>query len=205
MQGPINPGTVDWSGENPGIYLKDREDGSWVALSVFFRVATSPHGRGTGLLVLAEPNKPAGYPEALNFCITDNRTLMKYLVSNFVSNFASFRGSGALPKITYHDVVSMETQGDAKRFYEETMRAAGLQATLRWEDLNPPFAVDVAPATSATGAHQMYSVFLEATRGSIVVNGKPTPGKVIQRDFLGRKMSSAFLAFSETWINPPTA
>jgi hypothetical protein len=37
-----------------------------------------------------------------------------------------------------------------------------------------------------------------------MVNGKATPGKAIQRDFLGRKMSSAFLAFSETWINPPT-
>ena len=55
---------------------------------------------------------------------------------------------------------------------------------------------------SATGAHQMYSVFVEAADGSIALNGKQMPGKVIQRDFLDRRMSTAFLAFSETWVKP---
>ncbi|HVO87484.1 MAG TPA: hypothetical protein VMV45_03000 [Casimicrobiaceae bacterium] len=205
MQGPVNPGSVDWSGENPGIYLKEREDGGWVALGVFFRVVASAYGRGIGMLVLAEPNKPAGYPDALNFCITDNQPLMAYLVANFVSKFASFRGSEALRRMTYHAATSAQTSGDAKTFYEETTAANGLAATLRWESLRAPFAVDVPPSSSATGAHQMYSVFLEAERGSISVNGKRAPGQVIQRDFLGRRMSTAFLAFSETWITPPAA
>lgn len=170
-----------------------------------FRVVTSPRGRGAGLLVLADSRKPVGYPDGLNFCITDNRPMMQYLVESFVSKFASFRGSEALARMSYHDTVSAETRGDATSFYEETMRAADVQATLRWEDLNPPFAVDVSPAISATGAHQMYSVFLEARQGTILVNGKAAPGMVIQRDFLGRRMSTAFLAFSETWINPVTA
>jgi hypothetical protein len=201
-QGPINTGRVEWSGENPGIYFKAGNEGAWVALSVFFRVVTSPHGRGSGLLVLSEPDKAAGHPDALNFCITDNVPLMKYLVAGFVSKFASFRAAAALPHLTFHDVTFAQTRGDAKRNYEETMHTEGIQATLRWEDLDAPFAVDVAPAISATGTHQMYSVFLEAKRGSILVNGKPLPGNIIQRDFLGRRMSTAFLAFSETWITP---
>jgi hypothetical protein len=202
MQGPINTGKVEWSGENPGIYFKAGEDGAWVALSVFFRVVTSPHGRGTGLLVLGEPSKAAGHPDALNFCITDNRPLMQYLVAGYVSKFASFRASVALPRMTYHDLTFAQTRGDAKGLYEETMHASGIEATLRWEDLDAPFAVDVAPAMSATGIHQMYSVFLEAKHGSIIVNGKALPGNIIQRDFLGRRMSTAFLAFSETWVSP---
>ena len=28
---PIHPGEVAWTGENPGIYLKEREDGPWSA------------------------------------------------------------------------------------------------------------------------------------------------------------------------------
>ena len=56
---------------------------------------------------------------------------------------------------------------------------------------------------SATGRHQMYSVFVEAQRGMIAVNGAALPGNVIQRNFLDRRMSTAFLAFSETWITPP--
>jgi len=202
MQGPINTGKVEWSGENPGIYLKSGNDGAWVALSVFFRVVTSPHGRGTGLLVLAQPDKAAGHPAAMNFCICDNKPLMQYLIADFVSKFASFRAAAALAHLTYHDVTFAATRGDAKSFYEETLHAEGIQATLRWEELAPPFAVDVAPAQSATGTHQMYSVFLEAKRGSIVIDGNRLPGNVIQRDFLGRRMSTAFLAFSETWVSP---
>lgn len=43
---PINPGKVEWSGENPGIYLKESADGPFVSLVSFFRVICSPHGRG---------------------------------------------------------------------------------------------------------------------------------------------------------------
>jgi hypothetical protein len=60
----------------------------------------------------------------------------------------------------------------------------------------------VPPAMSATGEHQMYSVFIEARHGRISVDGQSLPGKVIIRDFLGGRMSTAFLAFSETWIKP---
>jgi|ERR1043166_1819649 hypothetical protein len=205
MQGPVNPGTVEWSGENPGIYLKDREDGSWLALAVFFRVVTSPHGRGAGVLVLGAPDAAAGHPHAPNLCITDNRPLMDYLVANFVCKFASFRGSVALSKMTYLSSQSIETEGDGKTFHMESMRASGVSVALRWEQLGQPFAVDVPVAMSATGAHQMYSVFLEAQRASILIDGKPLAGKVVPRDFLGRRMNTAFLAYSETWINPPSA
>ena len=205
MKGPVNPGSVEWSGENPGIYLKDREDGAWLALSVFFRVVTSPHGRGTGIVVLGAPDRAAGHPEAPNFCITDNPPLMRYLIADFVSKFASFRGSVALPQMTYLPVTGVQTEGDGISHYAETMRAAGVEATLRWEELGAPFAVDVPVEMSATGSHQMYSVFFEAKRASILVNGKPLPGRVFPRDFLGRRMSTAFLAFSETWIKPAAA
>ena len=42
----IFSGTVDWSGENPGISLKENPDGPFVTLASFFRVVLSPHGRG---------------------------------------------------------------------------------------------------------------------------------------------------------------
>jgi hypothetical protein len=39
MADAINfPGTVEWSGENPGISLKATPDGPFVALASFFRV-----------------------------------------------------------------------------------------------------------------------------------------------------------------------
>jgi hypothetical protein len=201
MTSPVNPGQVEWSGENPGIYLKDESD-NWQALAVYFRVVTSPHGRGAGALVLGAPGMEASYPEAPNVCISDNEPLMRWLIDRFVSKFASFRTASGLRAIAVRRLTSASTRGDARTFHEERLDAGDASIVMRWEDLRQPFAVDVPPSMSATGAHQMYSVFVEARRGSIMLDGRSLPGRVIERDFLGRRMSTAFLAFSETWITP---
>ena len=201
MASPVNPGKVEWSGENPGIYLKDAE-GRWQSLAVYFRVVTSPHGLGRGIVLIGATSTAAGHPEAPNLCLSDNEPLMRWLVADFVSRFASFRDSAGLRAMSYHAADHFDTTGDGRTFHQEQVAGNGLEVTLRWDSLSPPFAVDVPPGMSATGAHQMYSVFVEAADGSIALDGRPMPGKVIQRDFLDRRMSTAFLAFSETWIKP---
>jgi hypothetical protein len=62
---PINPGSVDWSGEKPGMHLKETPDGPFVTLISFFRVVLSPHGRGHAAFLLLDPHgdgKIAGKP-----------------------------------------------------------------------------------------------------------------------------------------------
>ena len=71
-----------------------------------------------------------------------------------------------------------------------------------WRDMGPPLPVEVTVENSATKAHEMYSVFLEAKSAQIVVNGTPLAGSVQNRQIFGRTMSTAFLAFSETWVTP---
>jgi hypothetical protein len=203
MVSPVNPGKVEWSGENPGIYLKD-EQGDWSTLAVFFKVVTSPLGGGAGVLVLGAPSQALAFPAANNVCVTNNQPLMQWLIADFVSRFASFAGAaGALGCLPYLPATSLATTAERGKFHQESVAGKGVEIVMRWEDLAEPFAVDVAPAMSATGRHQMYSVFVEARRGAITMNGTPLPGKVIQRNFLDRRMSTAFLAFSETWITPP--
>lgn len=204
MASPVNPGKVEWSGDNPGIYLKD-EHGAWQALAVYFRIVASPHGAGSGAIVIGSPMTSAGHPDVPNLCLSNNEPLMRWLVEHFVSRFASFRGVAGLPAMAYLAADAFQTSGDGRRYHQESLRGQGASVTLRWQSLRPPFAVDVPPAMSATGKHQMYSVFIEAAQGTIEVDGKRLPGKVIERDFLDRRMSTAFLAFSETWITPPAA
>jgi len=201
MTSPVNPGQVEWSGENPGIYLKDAT-GAWSALAVYFRVVTSPLGMGIGSIVLGAPATGSGYPAANNVCISNNEPLMRWLIENFVSRFASFRGMAGLQAMTYQALTDYETSGDGRTFHQEALRSREVSIVMRWDDLAAPFAVDVQPAMSATGQHEMYSVFVEARRGIVTVNGSVKAGEVIQRDFLDRRMSTAFLAFSETWLKP---
>ena len=201
MESPVNRGTVEWSGENPGIYLKNAE-GAWQALAVYFKVVTSQLGSGTGAVVLGAPSTASGFPTAPNLCLSNNEPLMRWLVERFVSQFASFRNAAGLTGMSFLPATSFATEGDGRTFHQEALAGQGLSVVLRWDDLSQPFAADVAPAMSATGKHRMYSVFVEAQRGSITLNGSRMPGQVIQRDFLDRRMSTAFLAFSETWIRP---
>jgi hypothetical protein len=201
MASPLITGSVVWSGDNPGIYLKD-DMGEWQSLAVYFRVVTSPHGAGSGIVVLAAPREASGWPAKQNLCISTNEPLLRWLVSDFVAKFASFRGMPGLQAMTYMDAKETRTNGDGNTFHEETMEGAGVSASLRWEIFSTPFAADVPPEQSSTGVHRMLSVFVEAATGSIQVNGTYLPGKIIERDFLGRRMTTSFLAFCETWITP---
>jgi hypothetical protein len=53
----VFPGTVEWSGENPGISLKTDPNGPFTTLASFFRVALAPHGRGHALMLLQSPQE----------------------------------------------------------------------------------------------------------------------------------------------------
>jgi hypothetical protein len=82
----------------------------------------------------------------------------------------------------------------------EWVQGDGVEATLAWERLGQPFMVELPEDKSATGRHRMFSLFVEAERVTATVNGRPLRGQPIPRDFYGRRSSTAFLAFSETWV-----
>ena len=199
----INPGRVDWSGENPGIYLKQQEDGDYTALALFFRVVLSPYGRGHAAIVLGAPDEAKGWPDVPNFIITDNQQMMRWIVDGWVNRMPTFIGRDGLGAMTWLDLHSASrSPGDLKSRYSEVLRGHGINLELVWKDLGPPLPVEVTKENSATKAHEMYSVFLEAREAEIRINDTPLPGKVRDRQFFGRTMSTAFLAFSETWVTP---
>lgn len=199
---PVNSGKVEWSGDNPGIYLKTDPDGDWTSLAVYFRIALSPHGRGRAMMILEEPDRASGFPDAVNVCITDNVPMTNYLLDGFLSKFPTFRGRPGLASMTTLAMTGAETTGDFEGDYAEVMTADGLEAKMVWRGLGGPFPVEVSPAECATGEHDMYSMFLEAGGAEILINGRAIDGSVVKRPFFGISMSSAFLAFSETWVTP---
>ncbi len=193
-------GTVDWSGENPGISLKETPDGPFVALASFFRVVLSPHGRGHALVLAQSPQDRAPPAERANLCLTDNEAMARYLVGEFVSNFGAWRGLPALAGLAYRKLDSVEAAGDPATSYSETLRAGDLTVKLEWAGLGKPFCFALPPDKSATGRHHMPSLFVGCTDARITVNGRVLPGKPVPREVAGQRISTAMLAFSETWI-----
>jgi hypothetical protein len=200
IRSPIHPGRVAWTGENPGIYLKDQQDGPWTGLATFFRIIWSPYGRGAGVLLLDQPDVEKGLPEAVNICISDNEPLARFLVQDFFSNFASFRVSPGIKAITYLPLTEVRRAGDVVNDYTEIVKSIDFEVVMSWKSLGSPYAVDMPADKGPTRRHQMYSVFLDSTDASVTVNGRALKGKVAQRDFADTRKPTAFLAFSESWM-----
>jgi hypothetical protein len=191
------PGTVEWSGENPGIFLKLNPAGPFTTLASFFRVVLSPHGRGHALVLIQPPNDFMRTPAVV---LTDNEPLARWLVSDFVAKFGAFQGIAGMRSLLYRKLDSVESSGDPGHIYSEMVKAGDLTITLTWSGLGVPFCFVNPPELSATGIHHMPSVFVGCLDASILVNGKRLPGAPIPREVAGRKITTAMLAFSETWI-----
>jgi hypothetical protein len=201
MPEPTNfAGAVEWSGENPGISLKESPDGPFVSLASFFRVVLSPHGRGHALVLMQSPGESSPPAERANYVLYDNEKLARYLVSDFVSNFGTFKGLPGLGGVTYRKLDSVTASGDPSSTYKETVKAGDLRVELTWSGLGKPFCFALPPDKSATGRHWMPSLFVGCSEATILVNGRRLPGKPIPRQVAGQTITTAMLAFSETWI-----
>lgn len=194
------PGTVEWSGENPGISLKERPDGPFVTLASFFRVVVSPHGRGHALVLLQSPNDGNPPADKPNVCYHDNEKLARYLVSDFVAHFGTYKGLPGLANLSYRKLDNVTASGDPASTYSETVRAGDATVTLTWSGLGKPFCFAFPPEKSATGRHSMPSLFIGCREASVTVNGRVLAGKPVPREIAGHSISTAMLAFSETWI-----
>ncbi len=193
-------GKVEWSGENPGISLKEHPDGPWSNLASFFRVVLSPYGRGHVLVLLQSPNAANPPAERPNLCFHDNEALAQYLVKDFVSYFGAYRGLASLTNLTYRKLDSVAASGDPASTYSETVKAGGMTVALAWSGLGQPFCFALPPDKSATGKHHMPSLFVPCQDASIAINGIPLAGKPVPREIAGHHLTTAMLAFSETWI-----
>ncbi|MBI3989718.1 MAG: hypothetical protein HY347_08875 [candidate division NC10 bacterium] len=196
---PINPGRVDWTGENPCIYLREEENGPFTCLASFFRVIDSPYGGGHALLLLADPQGKGGVGLP-NVCLTDNPPLARWLKEEFAAHFGVFKGNPVLRDLPIRTGLAMPPSGDAKTSWTERMTTEGLEIALTWSNLQEPFLVQLPKERSATGVHELFSLFVDAQEAEVVVNGARVKGRVFPRDFQGRQSSHAFLAFSETWV-----
>jgi hypothetical protein len=193
-------GTVEWSGENPGISLKETPDGPFVTVASFFRVMLSPVGRGHALMLMMSPHDASPPAERGNFCFSDNERLARYLVSDFVAHFGAWKDTPGLRNLVYRPLDSVETSGDPASAYVETVKAGDMTIRLTWSGLGKSFCFALPPDKSATGRHSMPSTFVPCTDATVSVNGKMLPGKPAPREMAGHMISTAFLAFSETWI-----
>ncbi|MBJ2154027.1 hypothetical protein [Paracoccus sp. IB05] len=196
----VRKGKVEWTGDNPPIYLKTDPNGDWSTLALFFRVNGSDYGRGHMILVLEDPYN-RGQANPVRLCSTDNEQLARYLLDDFVRKFGLFRpAQQAIDALQVIGGATFSVEADYPRHVTEIASFGGHRVEMRWSDLQDMFAVAQPPKDSQTGRHEMFSVFQPARSASITLDGRRLAGETVERDFFDRRAQSAALAHSESWI-----
>lgn len=198
----VKTGKVDWTGDNPFIYLKKDVNGDFTSLSVYFRIASSAYGPGKAILVLDNPYE-VDTENKLRLLVTDNKELSEFLIDNFVRFFGLFRKAVALDNVkVITDGVFTTSNEFPKRVVEAVYsESEDLSIELHWNDLSQAaIAVDLAAHETQTQKHEMMAVFYPAQDAKVLVNGTALEGQTIERDFNGSRAQSAALANSETWV-----
>jgi hypothetical protein len=198
----VKTGKMEWTGDNPFIYLKKDPNGDFTSLSVYFRIASSDYGPGKAILVLDNPYQ-ADPDNALRLLVTDNQELAEFLVQNFVRFFGLFRKAVALDhmKVITDGVFTTTNEFPSRVVEAVRSESEDLTIELHWNDLSQPaIPVDLAVHETQTQKHEMMAVFHAAQSAQVLVNGTPLEGQTIERDFNGSRAQSAALANSETWI-----
>lgn len=200
---PVLPGRVDWTGDNPGILLREGPEGPFTAMCLSFRVDWSPAGAGRVLLLYGDPDC-SGAPEAAgNYLVADNADLGEYLLENFIGGLKAFAEAPAFRALERPLPRAWNTRGDpAGHRFSETVVAGDMVIELVWEGLEPARMLELPPELTGSGRHVMSSILVPARDGVILVNGRRLRGQPGRRVQAGFETSTAFLYFSETWILP---
>ena len=198
----IKTGTLDWTGDNPFIYLKTDAEQDWSSLSLYFRIASSDFGSGQAILVLDNPYEVGNGMET-RLMVTDNQPLAEYLLAEFVRHFGLFRKAVALDhlKIVADGVFTTTNRFPNVVIESVASKAAGITIDMQWHDMQQAaICVDLPQSQTQTQKHEMMCVFHPAQSAQVLINGVALQGATVERDFNGTRAQSASLANSETWV-----
>jgi hypothetical protein len=186
---------VVFAGENHLITLYRPGSDEAVAGVSCWRCTYSEHGEGFVLAMWCDPaavEAPDLPPTAV---YADNAAMGRMVMARFNQYFAGFEGRG-LTEIEPQPARFVQ-QADGHRLHRITAVSAELSIELLWQEVFDA-ALEIFDNRSGPEPYDVSAVICPCRHGAIIVNGVALRGEV--RVPAGESASSAFLAFSETWV-----
>lgn len=196
----IDTAPVDWAGDNPVIEFRASPNSSPTTLVTYFRISTSPHGRGHVVVFLTAPEDPEAASEGSNAVFTDNRRLAEYLLHDFVTAFRGFRDVPGITRLPIKDATGFRADGDGMTTYSELATSEDGDIELTWKGLGQPFWIDFMADPDAGRVHDIHSLFVPAASAVARVGAVRRTGIAHPRIIDGHASTLCFLAFGEVWI-----
>ncbi|MFO7171175.1 MAG: hypothetical protein DIU80_024360 [Chloroflexota bacterium] len=186
---------VIFAGENHLITLYRPGGNEAVAGASCWRCTYSAHGEGFVLAMWCDP-RAAGAPGLPQTSVyADNAAMGRMVMARFNQYFAGFQGRG-LAEMEPQPARFFQ-QADGRRLHRITCVAADVSIELLWQEIFDA-ALEIFDNRSGPEPYDVSAVICPCRRGTIAVNGAALRGEV--RVPAGPSASSAFLAFSETWV-----
>lgn len=190
---------VIFAGENPGLTLHHTGSDAIVVAASYWRCTYSAHGEGNALVIWADPAASGlAAPLAAPAIYTDNIGVGRLVTDRFTQYFGSFRDRGFAAVEPKH--ARFFQQGDGSRLHRVACTATDdTTFELVWRDVLDAQFLRAPNAFGGVG-YEVNTVICPCAGAEVRVNGAEIPGEVRLTDNGGRRSSSAFLAFAESWI-----
>lgn len=186
---------VVFAGENHMITLFEPNLDTAIASISCWRCNYSDHGEGYTLALWYDSTAigSLGMPETALF--TDNAPMSRTVMSRFNQYFEGYerRGLADLTPV----MARFNQQFGGKRFHRILCTSDIWTIELEWKDVLDG-ALEVFDNDSGPEHYDVSAVICPCREGTIRVNGVAIPGRI--RPAGNEVSSSAFLAFSETWV-----
>src|SRR5688572_8260474 len=190
-------GRVLVTGENPGIRLLDKEGGTVLAHASYWRIVWSPAGAGHVCYLTTGDGKSPG---DLRIALVDNQKMYEFLTREVMTTIDPTIPGRPFTAVqaTFDDpgAGTFDPSGAMKE-RTVTIKSPKHSVALTWRDFTEPFLVD-APVGKEPNRLSLVTLFIPAKSADLVINGTKAPGQVYPARGFAR--SSAFLAYSESWL-----
>lgn len=190
-------------GENPEIrlYHGAPEDENEIGYASYWRCTYTPLGVGQVLIVWAH-SAPHADLDGQAAIYSDVPAVGRYVADMFVQHFPN------LARLNLRDVevrpAGLMQTGDPLTSYRLTCATDTIKIEARWDkvlDIRPPRLYSgFTGGRRGTRRLQVQNVICPVETASIRINGERLPGDVVSFHDGQLHRSTAFLAFSETWM-----
>ena len=194
MAQPVDPNDVLMTGENSFIRLSADGGKTHSTRVSHWRVLWCASGAGHVMFVQSPltRNRVQIY--------SDNVAVARWLQRNVETLLYPAFSDDTLPILD----ATFDRSGGARSAAVETVTSATEHVVLTWYDFIPPFVLTMAPGMGNRPIG-VFSTFFPARSAQVEMNGDFAPDKPWLEMRGDRQSSSACLAWSETWVRPPSS
>jgi hypothetical protein len=195
---------VTFCGENPQIMLMQPDKQTYTAAASYWRSVYSPAGEGNVLLLYLDTTNAAHHQHPSLTIYADNLPLAQFVTQTFNRHFDEYKHLG-FDAVTPQPARLFQ-DSDSRRYHRIICHTDNHQIEMLWLDIRKRqlFVItDLNDGGFGINGNEHYDVYTNIMlcgEAAIKLDGQLVTGQIVAEERDGRFTSSAFLAFSETWL-----